>query len=84
MLGNLCFSLLVSGISTIIYVAYYYKDNCEKIKQEHAILFGIIFITSFIIKTLYNSKNLPIIRGGNSGMTNTIVATNSYSSRPPF
>jgi len=75
--NNLIFSLLLSLINTGIFLAMTHKENFEQRKQEYIMLFGITFITSFLMKSCINVKDII----PNLSKTNDIM---SKSSRPPF
>ena len=75
--NNLIFSLILSLINTGIFLAMTHKDNFEQRKQEYIMLFGITFITSFLMKSCINVKDII----PNLNKTTDIM---SQSSRPPF
>tara|TARA_B100001057_G_C22171836_1_gene689746 strand:+ start:83 stop:319 length:237 start_codon:yes stop_codon:yes gene_type:complete len=75
--NNLIFSLILSLINTGIFLAMTHKDNFEQRKQEYIMLFGITFITSFLMKSCINVKDII----PNLSKTTDIM---SQSSRPPF
>ena len=75
--NNLIFSLLLSLINTGIFLAMTHKENFEQKKQEYIMLFGITFITSFLMKSCSNVKDIM----PNLSKTTHIM---SQSSRPPF
>ena len=75
--NNLIFSLILSLINTGIFLAMTHKDNFEQRKQEYIMLFGITFITSFLMKSCINVKDII----PNLNKTADIM---SQSSRPPF
>ena len=54
-----------------------HKDNFEQRKQEYIMLFGITFITSFLMKSCINVKDII----PNLNKTRCIMV---QSSRPPF
>ena len=58
--NNLVFSLLLSLINTGIFIAMTHKDNFDQKKQEYLMLFGVTFITSFLLKTCLNKNMLTI------------------------
>ena len=74
--NNLIFSLLLSLINTGIFLAMTHKENFEQRKQEYIMLFGITFLTTFILKTCVNTPDII-------SETNKIDIL-SKSSRPPF
>ena len=76
--NNLIFSLILSLINTGIFLAMTHKDNFEQRKQEYIMLFGITFVSSFMIKMLINSD---IMKGGAPSLSSEIL---TKSSRPPF
>ena len=75
--NNLIFSLILSLINTGIFLAMTHKDNFEQRKQEYIMLFGITFITSFLMKSCINVKDII----PNLNKTTDIL---TQSSRPPF
>ncbi len=75
--NNLIFSLVLSLINTGIFLAMTHKDNFEQRKQEYIMLFGITFISSFLMKSCINVKDII----PNLNKTTDIL---SKSSRPPF
>ena len=84
--NNLIFSLILSLINTGIFVALTHKENFEQKKQEYIMLFGITFITSFLMRTCMQSGKLfggdsGGIGGGNSNVSKLDLFK---SSRPPF
>ena len=79
--NNLVFSLLLSLINTGIFVAFTHKDDFEKRKQEHILLFGLTFAISFILRMLVNSSNL---KGGAPVLENAKPFNSINSSKPPF
>ena len=76
--NNLIFSLILSLINTGIFIALTHKDNFEQKKQEYIMLFGITFVSSFMIKMLLNSD---IMKGGSPSLGSEVL---TKSSRPPF
>lgn len=74
--NNIIFSLMISTISILSFFLISDKDeeNYDKITQNILILFGITFITTFILKSLNEGNN--IIKGGGE-----IIA---HSTRAPF
>tara|TARA_A100001015_G_C14992284_1_gene714530 strand:+ start:267 stop:494 length:228 start_codon:yes stop_codon:yes gene_type:complete len=58
--NNLVFSLLLSLINTGIFIAMTHKDNFDQKKQEYLMLFGVTFITSFLLKTCLNKNMLSV------------------------
>jgi hypothetical protein len=76
--NNLLFSLLVSFISSIIYYLIKYNNGVKKhdeIKNDIILLFGIIFVSTFLLKICISNESVKPISGGNM-LTHT--------SRPPF
>ena len=74
--NSLLFSLFLSIINTLLFGLMTNKDDFEQKKQDYIMLFGITFLTTFILKTCANSPEI-------------ISATNKMdiltkSSRPPF
>ena len=85
--NNLIFSLILSIINTGIFVALTHKDNFDQKKQEYIMLFGITFITSFLMRTCMQSGKLfggGIGGGIGGGNTNVSKLDLFKSSRPPF
>ena len=80
--NNLIFSLILSIINTGIFVALTHKDNFDQKKQEYIMLFGITFITSFLMRTCMQSGK--IFGGGVGETTNGHKSDLFKSSRPPF
>jgi len=81
--NNLIFSLILSLINTGIFVALTHKENFEQKKQEYIMLFGITFITSFLMRTCMQSGKLfGGVGGGTSNVSNNLDLLKS--SRPPF
>jgi len=81
--NNLIFSLVLSLINTGIFVAFTHKDNFDQKKQEYIMLFGITFVTSFLIRSCIQSGKLFVGKGGGSpNISNVEFLTKS--SRPPF
>ena len=76
--NNLIFSLVLSLINTGIFIAFTHKENFEQKKQEYIMLFGITFVSSFMIKMLINSD---IMKGGAPSLGLEVL---TKSSRPPF
>jgi hypothetical protein len=76
--NNLIFSVAMSIIITLIFVAITYKDDFEKKKQEYLILFGITFISSFLMRTFMQND---VFKGDNTTPNLDIL---TKSSRPPF
>ena len=76
--NNLIFSLVLSLINTGIFIAFTHKENFEQKKQEYIMLFGITFVSSFMIKMLINSD---IMKGGAPSIGSEVL---TKSSRPPF
>ena len=82
--NNLIFSLVLSLINTGIFVAFTHKDNFDQKKQEYIMLFGITFITSFLMRTCMQSGKL-FGGGGIGGGTSDVSKLDLFkSSRPPF
>ena len=73
--NNLIFSLILSAINTLAF--FFIKNNDEKVvdpsvrNQELLILFGITFITSFLLKTYVNND---LKGGGENVLTHTTRA----------
>ena len=81
--NNLIFSLILSLINTGIFVALTHKENFDQKKQEYIMLFGITFITSFLMRTCMQSGKLfGGVGGGTSNVSNNLDLLKS--SRPPF
>ena len=81
--NNLIFSLILSLINTGIFVALTHKENFEQKKQEYIMLFGITFVTSFLIRSCIQSGKLfGGVGGGTSNVSNNLDLLKS--SRPPF
>ena len=76
--NNLIFSLVLSLINTGIFIAFTHKENFEQKKQEYIMLFGITFVSSFMIKMLIISD---IMKGGAPSLGSEVL---TKSSRPPF
>ena len=76
--NNLIFSLVLSLINIGIFIAFTHKENFEQKKQEYIMLFGITFVSSFMIKMLINSD---IMKGGAPSLGSEVL---TKSSRPPF
>ena len=72
--NNLVFSLILSLINTGIFFGMTHKDNFDQRKQEYLMLFGVTFITSFLLKTCLNKNILS--------MKTSEVVSKSY--RAPF
>ena len=79
--NNLIFSLILSLINTGIFIALTHKENFDQKKQEYIMLFGITFITSFLMRTCMQSGKL-FGGGGTSNVSNNLDLLKS--SRPPF
>ena len=79
--NNLIFSLILSLINTGIFIALTHKENFDQKKQEYIMLFGITFITSFLMRTCMQSGKL-FGGGGNANVSNNLDLLKS--SRPPF
>ena len=77
--NNLIFSLVLSILNTGIFMALTHKENFDQKKQEYIMLFGITFVTSFLLKMTLNSD---LIKGGAPLKNNLDILTKS--SRPPF
>ena len=75
--NNLIFSLIVSLMSTtIFYFTKVNKDNNQhEKKQDIIVLFGIIFVSTFVLKMYLSDEKPKVISGEN---------TLSHSTRPPF
>ena len=81
--NNLIFSLILSLINTGIFIALTHKENFDQKKQEYIMLFGITFITSFLMRTCIKSGKLfGGVGGGTSNVSNNLDLLKS--SRPPF
>ena len=80
--NNLIFSLILSLINTGIFIALTHKENFDQKKQEYIMLFGITFITSFLMRTCMQSGKL--FGGGGGGTSNVSKLDLFKSSRPPF
>ena len=76
--NNLIFSLVLSLINTGIFIALTHKENFEQKKQEYIMLFGVTFVSSFMLKMLSNSD---LMKGGGPSIGSEIL---TKSSRPPF
>ena len=76
--NNLIFSLVLSLINTGIFIALTHKENFEQKKQEYIMLFGVTFVSSFMLKMLSNSD---LMKGGAPSIGSEIL---TKSSRPPF
>tara|TARA_A100001015_G_scaffold282770_1_gene347409 strand:- start:825 stop:1064 length:240 start_codon:yes stop_codon:yes gene_type:complete len=76
--NNLIFSLVLSLINTGIFIALTHKDNFEQKKQEYIMLFGITFVSSFMLKMLLSSD---LMKGGSPSLGSEVLIK---SSRPPF
>jgi hypothetical protein len=74
--NNIIFSLMISTISILSFFLISDKDeeNYDKVTQNILILFGITFITTFILKSL--NEGGSIMKGGGE-----IIA---HSTRAPF
>ena len=79
--NNLIFSLILSLINTGIFIALTHKENFDQKKQEYIMLFGITFITSFLMRTCMQSGKL-FGGGGTLNVSNNLDLLKS--SRPPF
>ena len=79
--NNLIFSLILSLINTGIFIALTHKENFDQKKQEYIMLFGITFITSFLMRTCMQSGK---IFGGGGETSNVSKLDLFKSSRPPF
>ena len=85
--NNLIFSLILSLINTGIFIALTHKENFDQKKQEYIMLFGITFITSFLMRTCMQSGKLFGGGGGGGGIggnSNVSKLDLFKSSRPPF
>ena len=81
--NNLIFSLILSLINTGIFIALTHKENFDQKKQEYIMLFGITFITSFLMRTCMQSGKL--FGGGVDGGTSNVSKLDLFkSSGPPF
>ena len=81
--NNLIFSLILSLINTGIFIALTHKENFDQKKQEYIMLFGITFITSFLMRTCMQSGKLfGGVGGGIANVSNNLDLLKS--SRPPF
>ena len=74
--NSLLFSLFLSIINTVVFALMTYRDDFEQRKQDYIMLFGITFLSTFILKTCSSSQE-------------TITSTAKFdvlskSSRPPF
>ena len=75
---KLIFSLVLSLINTGIFIALTHKENFEQKKQEYIMLFGVTFVSCFLLKLLFNSD---LISGGAPSVRSEIL---NKSSKPPF
>ena len=83
--NNLIFSLILSLINTGIFIALTHKENFDQKKQEYIMLFGITFITSFLMRTCMQSGKLFGGGGGIGGGNSDVSKLDLFkSSRPPF
>ena len=85
--NNLIFSLILSLINTGIFIALTHKENFDQKKQEYIMLFGITFITSFLMRTCMQSGKLfgGGVDGGIGRGTSDVSKLDLFkSSRPPF
>lgn len=76
--NNLLFSLVVSFISSFLYYLIKYNKDSKshnEIKNDIILLFGIIFVSTFLIKMCVSNETVKPISGGN---------TLTHASRPPF
>ncbi len=76
--NNLLFSLLVSFVSSLIYYLIKYNKDSKKhneIKNDIILLFGIIFVSTFLLKMCISEESVKPISGG-------YMLT--HTSRPPF
>ena len=73
--NNLLFSLFLSIINTVIFALMTNKDDFEQKKQDYIMLFGITFLSTFILKTCVNSPD---------SISSSKIDILSSSSRPPF
>ena len=82
--NNLIFSLILSLINTGIFIALTHKENFDQKKQEYIMLFGITFLTSFLMRTCMQSEKLfgGGIDGGKSSIINKFDLLKN--SKPPF
>lgn len=73
--NNIIFSLMISTISILSFFFISDKDdeNYDKITENILILFGITFITTFLLKSLNEGNNMK----GGGGVI-------SHSTRAPF
>ena len=77
--NDLLFSLLLSLINTVSYYLITNRNQKQELKDqrnEYLMMFGITFITSFLLKT--GLEKLTISEGKSD------ISTISHSSRPPF
>ena len=74
--NNLIFSLFLSIINTVIFALMTNRDDFEQRKQDYIMLFGITFLSTFILKTCVNSPD--------SVSPTRKLDILSKSSRPPF
>ena len=79
--NNLVFSLLLSLINTGVFIAFTYKEDFDKKKQEYILLFGLTFAISFILRMLVSSSSL---KGGAPVLENAKPFNSINSSKPPF
>ena len=80
--NNLIFSLVLSILNTGIFIALTHKDNFDQKKQEYIMLFGITFVSSFVIRSCMQSGKLFGVSGKTNVSNNLELLTKS--SRPPF
>ena len=77
--SDILFSLLLSLVNTL---AFYLLTNRKKgqelqeQKNEYSIMFGITFVSSFLLKTCIGMMNHTVVKSD--------LTTISHSSRPPF
>ena len=74
--NSLLFSLFLSIINTIVFVLMTYREDFEQRKQDYIMLFGITFLSTFILKTCANSPETLSV--------STKLDVLTKSSRPPF
>ena len=83
--NNLIFSLVLSLINTGIFIALTHKENFDQKKQEYIMLFGITFITSFLMRTCMQSGGLfSGATSGGGGTSNVTDNLGLLTSKPPF
>ena len=71
--NNLLFSIILSFIITLLFYIFSNKSEKDNDKNNIVLLFGVSFISSFLLKNCIGKTNVK--------STENIL---TYSSRPPF